>query len=439
MRPLVLLVTLSTGLCAGRPLVAQGGDQSNANTQSSSESQVAITAVPFESSRDSEEQPTQFAAALNGSGLISMDSAVRSRLLLGTTLAAGWDSNPNSLENGMSSGVYTLSPYFGIQANSAKTQLILQYQPTITGYSSTVYSNQTFHVGSIEILRNINERWKWELQAAGSYGQDSTRFLAPQQTVVVGGVPGSGPNTASYIPNTGTVTYLNAGWAGHYTESERDSVEFSLANSFSQYSGLNENNGIASAGIRYSRALSSILAGFVYGSGLYYYGAINCPSFGGGIGLRWQIREKTSLSISGGPQISSSTCGNQQGFSYNAAFSTRLSAKSQIYLLAARQPATSYLGPGLWQVSASGGYQRQVLARGTLSFDVGYVSSSSLTTTDSYNNKYFDCVYSYSLNHGLSISSSYRGYVGDNGQVGFHRNVALFSLAWSPSTGKLFQ
>ena len=363
MRPIVLLVTLSTGLCAG-PLVAQGGDQSNANPQSPSEPQVAITAVPFQSSKDSGEQPTQFTAALNGSGLIAMDSTIRSRLLLGTTLAGGWDSNPNSLENGVSSGVYTLSPYLGIQVDSAKTQLVLQYQPTMTGYSSSVYSNQTMHVGSLAILRDINERWKWDLKAAGSHGQDSTRLLAPQQTVAVGGVPGSGPNTASYIPNAGTVTHFDAGWTAHYTESERDSVEFLLANSFSQYSGLNENNSIASASIRYNRALSSILAGFVYGSGSYYYGAINCPSFGGGIGLLWQIREKTSLSISGGPQISSSSCGNQQGFSYNVAFSTRLSAKSQIYVLTARQPTTSYLGPGLWEVSASGGYQRQVVARG---------------------------------------------------------------------------
>jgi hypothetical protein len=43
------------------------------------------------------------------------------------------------------------------------------------------------------------------------------------------------------------------------------------------------------------------------------------------------------------------------------------------------------------------------------------------------------------LNHGLSISSSYRGYVGDTGQAGFHRNLAQFSLAWSPSAGNLFQ
>jgi hypothetical protein len=432
MRPIVLLVTLSTGLCPW-PLVAQGGDQTSSGPQ------VAITAVPFQSSKDSGEQPPQFAAALNGSGLISMDSTIRSRLLFGTTLAGGWDSNPNSIENGMSSGIYTLSPYLGIQANSAKTQLVLQYQPTMTGYSSHVYGNQTLQVGSIEILRDINERWKWDLKAGGSYGQDSTRFLAPQQTVAVGGVPGNGPNTASYIPNAGTVTHFDAAWTAHYTASERDSVEFLMSNSFSQYSGLNESNSIASASITYNRALSSILAGFVYGSGSYYYGAFNCPSFGGGMGLRWQIREKTSLSIGGGPQISSSSCRNQQGFSYNATFSTRLSAKSQIYILAARQPSTSYLGPGLWAASTSGGYQRQVVARGTISFDVGYVSSNSLTVTNSYNNKYFDCAYSHNLNHGLSISSTYRGYVGDTGQTGFHRNLALFSLAWSPSAGNLFQ
>jgi hypothetical protein len=438
MRFTVLLVTLISGLCVG-PLVAQAVNQSNAEAQLSPEPQMAITAVPFESSKGGDEQPTQFAAALNGSGLISMDSTLSSRLLLGTTLTGGWDSNPNSLQNGISSGVYTLSPYVGIQASSAKTQLVLQYQPTLVRYSSGVYSNQTIHIGSIEVIRDINERWTWDLKTTGSYGEDSTRLLAPQQTVAVGGVPGSAPSNASYIPNAGNVTHFDTGLTVHYTESQRDSVEFVFANSISKYSGLNEDNNIASVSARYNRALSPTLSGFAYGSGFYYYGNINCPSFGGGIGLLWQIRVKTSLSVSGGPQISSASCGNQQGFSYNVAFSTRLSAKSQIYLTAARQPTTSYLGPGLWEVSAFGGYQREVMAKGAFSIDVGYISSNSLTVTNSYHNTYYDCSYSYSLIHGLGISSSYRGYLGNTGQANFHRNLAQISLTWSPSAGKIFQ
>ncbi len=60
-------------------------------------------------------------------------------------------------------------------------------------------------------------------------------------------------------------------------------------------------------------------------------------------------------------------------------------------------------------------YQRQVTSIGTVSFDVGYVASDTLTTVSSYHGTYFDCIYAYRLSHGLRISYSYRGYVGDTG------------------------
>ncbi|WP_158791826.1 hypothetical protein [Granulicella sp. L60] len=435
-----LIVALSTGLIAGSLLAQTSSeDQTSTSAQSPAEVTGMVAENSVQDSKGREEEQMQYAAALNGSGLISMEGSMSSHLLLGATVAGGWDSNPDSLGNGMSSGVYTLSPYLGIQANTAKMQVLLQYQPLMTGYSSDVYSNQTMHMASFAILGNVNERWKWELKGTGSYGQDSTRLLAPQQTVVVGEVSGAGPNSASYIPNAGTITYIDGGLEVHYKESERDSIEFRVANSFNQYSGFSSRNSIATTSLSYNRDLSSTLGLFAYGRNSYYYGSFNCSSFGGGLGLRWQALEKTSLSLSGGPQLDTAACGNQQGFSYNAAFSTRLSDKSQIYLLAAREPATSYLGPGLWLISTSGGYQRQVVTTATLSLDLGYVSSNTLTTTNSYHDIYFDCIYNHSLGHGLSISYSYRGYVGDTGETSFRRNAALFSIAWSPNAGKIFQ
>jgi hypothetical protein len=295
------------------------------------------------------------------------------------------------------------------------------------------------NVASATISGHASERWSWDLKAKGSYGEDSTRFLGSQQTVAVGEVPGTGPNSASYLSNADTVTYIDGGMGISYKKSERDSVDFRVANDFSHYTGLSESNSIATMNVSYNRDLSPTLGVLAYGQNAYYYGALHCESYGGGIGINWQPGERTALSLSGGPQLNTSACGRQQGFSYSASFSTRLSGKSQIYLLSARQPTASSLGPGLWQESISSGYQHQVMTLGVVSFDVGYVGSDTLTTVSSYRGIYFDCGYGYRLGHGLRASYSYRGYVGDSGGTHFSRNAALFSIAWTPSAGHVFQ
>jgi hypothetical protein len=357
---------------------------------------------------------------------------------LGATIAGGWDSNTDNLGNGIGSGLFTVSPYLGIQAITPKTQYLLQYQSTHTGFSSS-YAGQNMNVASASILSSVNSRWSWDLKAVGSYGQDSIRFLGSQQTVAVGEVPGTGANSASYLANAGTVTYVEGAVGVKYRKSQIETIELRIANDFSHYTGLKESNSTATTNLIYDRDLSPTLGMIAYGQNAYYYGSLHCESYGGGFGLHWRPSERTLLSVSGGPQINVSECGSQQGFAYSVSFSTRLSGKSQIYVLSDRQPTTSYLGPGLWQESSSAGYQRQVLSNGTISFDIGYVASDTLAEVSSYHGTYFDCNYGHRLGHGLRASYSYRGYVGDSGGTHYSRNVALFSIVWTPGAGHVFQ
>jgi hypothetical protein len=436
-----LTAALSTGLLAGSLLAQTSpGDQTTTPTHRPVESSGVNAEDAVQASNGGGEQKMQYAAALDGTGLISMDRTMPTHMLLGAAVAGGWDSNPDNLENGASSGVYTLRPYFGIQASTPKTQYLLQYQPTITGYSSSLYAQGTEHMASATIVGTVNERWSWDFRASGSYGQDSVRLLAPQQSVAVGEVPGNSSSSASYLPNAGTVTYADGDLDIYYRKSERDSLKFHVANSFSHFTGLSENDGVATTGsFGYGRELSSRLGVSAYGQSSYINGFIDCASFGGGLGLEWRAGERTSLSLSGGPQFDTSACGTHLGFSYKAAFSTRLSYKSQIYILASRQPTVSYLGPVLWQSSVSGGYQKRITSNGTLSLDISYAGGDTLATGSSYHGIYFDCIYSYRIGHGFSATYTYRGYVGDSGGTKFTRNLALFSLTWTPGAGRVFQ
>jgi hypothetical protein len=382
---------------------------------------------------------TAYVPALDGTGLIAMNSSVKTHFLIGGTYSGGWDSNPDDLASGTASGVYAFSPYFGVQVSSNRTQYIFQYQPTIREYTSNLYGGGTMHQASAQILGNLSERWHWDFKASGNYGQDSIRLLAPSQTEAVGNVPGAGPGTASYLPNAGIVTYISGEAGIHYDKSEKDIIEFSVNNSYNKYSGLQQTSSIATTVLSYQRAISSSLSVSAYDQTSYYYGSINCGSLGFGVGVNWKARANTALSLSGGPQLDSSACGKQQGFAYAVAFNTRISAKSQIYATSSRQTTTTYLGPGLWQEIAAAGYQRELTSSRTLGVDVGYVGSDALRATDSYHGIYFDGTYSHHLGHALTASISYRNYTGNWGQTNFNRQAALFSLAWTPGAGHLFQ
>jgi len=189
---------LFAGLCSGTLLAQSSGERvesSSADTPHSTVSNVDDTA---RTSREVSSQEPQYAAALNGAGLISMDD-VGKRVLLSTTVGGGWDSNPSNATNGGSSGVYSVSPYIGFRGASPKTQYLVQYQPTTLGHMSNLYTRQTLHRSSASFIGNPSERWKWGSNGSGSYGPNGTRLLVSQQTVVVGEVPGTGAGSALYL------------------------------------------------------------------------------------------------------------------------------------------------------------------------------------------------------------------------------------------------
>lgn len=379
-----------------------------------------------------------YVPALNGTGLISLGNSMAKRIIVGGNAVIGWDSNPENTAKGVSSGVFILSPYVGIEAKNPGVQFLLQYQPTITEYSSSGGSVQSMQMATATLAADLSQRWKLSFDASGSHGQDAIRFLSPQ-TVAVGGVPGLGPGTPSLLANAGKVTFLSGDVGLQYKSSVRSFFQLGLSNTLSRYSGGTNSNNIAMSSLTYDYALSPEIDLRMYEQTYYYYGHLNCTSSGGAIGIDWNISGRGLLSLHGGPQITQSACGQQQYYSYSASFSKRLSQKQQAYLLAAREPAISYLGPGLWVVSYSGGYQREVGLRGAFNVDAGHAGSKATGTSSSYSGTYIDFGYRHMLGRGFNVSCSYRYFSGNTGGIGFTRNVALFSLGWSPASGHLFQ
>ncbi len=233
-------------------------------------------------------------------------------------------------------------------------------------------------------------------------------------------------------------TNFEAALGLHYQKSATENYTLAETDSFSRYAALTGTNSIILTTVDYDRSISQKLTFTAYGQGARYYGTITCGGAGGGAGFKWQFRENAFLSLSAGPQFDSSACKSQQGFSFNAATSVKVSGKAQIYFLAARQPTVSYLGGGLWQTNVAGGYQRQVGRWSALSFDLSHTSSDSLATTGAYAGTYFATAFSWRYGRGLSSTLTYRGYRGsssDSSESSMQRNIVMLSVAWSPDRG----
>ncbi len=382
---------------------------------------------------------TVYVPALDGSGLIALDHSIHTRFLYGANYSGGYDSNPSDLAQGPSSGAFLISPFFGVESDAGNVQYVIQYQPTYRKYTEDQYSGGSLQTASLKVGGTVNERWRWDVEGTGSHGQDSIRFLAPQQNVAVGDIPGTGPNSASYRPDAGTITDVEGKAGVKYNASERDVISVNVENAFSTYSSIPGDSLIALGTIAYTHSVTPKFQWINYGQGARYYGVIHCFTYGGGVGLEWKPTEHAYLHLSGGPQVDTSGCSKQQGYAYNADFSTRISQKSQVYFTSARQAVSTFLGPGLWEKSVAVGLQHDFDKDQSLGVDFGYVGTTSLVGLMGYSGTYVDAGYSYRFNHSISASLNFRRYTGDWTDAAFTRNTALVSVSWAPSSGHIFQ
>jgi hypothetical protein len=438
------IVVLTAGFLTGG-LAVQASSQSDedAPAQWPTTASDDTRSIPESQLSTNMKRPEEYTPSLDG-GLIAMRQARITHLMVGATgsFALGSDPEDLNISSAPSSGTSILSPYVGITASTVRTQIVAQYEATLTRYTSAGYAPQTIHFGSLRLASDLSPRLNIDGKLSGSYGQDSVRFLGPQQSVDVGGVAGVGAGSATYLPNAGMSTNLDGSMGLHYKESERETLSIGITDNFSRYSGLTGTNSVVLTTAGYDRGVSPRLSILAYGQGAYYYGTVECAGVGGGAGFKWQFREGSSVSLSGGPLIDSSACKSQQGFSFNTAGALRITGKSQVYVLASRQPSVSYLGGGLWQTSVSGGYQRQLGPKATLSFDVSHITSSDFANAGAYSGSYFAAAINRRLGHGIGTTLTYRSYQGSSGNssaTNSSGNIVMFSLMWTPDAGHILQ
>jgi hypothetical protein len=434
MKRISLPIVLFVASCAGDLLAQSAPDaQSDGNTISTTQTQSATDGTADStapSSGQAERVPE--VAALDGSGSISMSLIRRPHLLIGGTVAGGYDSDPLNLGTGPSTATYSFSPYIGLQGGNLRTQMIVQYHPTISRFTS--YAGQSMNLASLKVASSFSPRFEWTLGIIGYHGDDSLRLLESARSSPGDGVPGSGVGAASFLPNAGTVTDVEGGLDLHYALSERNSLGMRLSDSYNSTPDLHQKGSVATVYFNYTRSVSPTLSLLVYGQNAYYYGDLNCTALGSGVGMRWQAQESTIIEARGGPQIDSPGCKSQQGYAYNASVTRKLPWKSTVYLTADRQPVISFLGSGLWQDDITAGYERIFQNTNSLSINAGFIDSTTLVAASSYRGTFFDASYMRGIHRGLSLRCGYRIFTGRSGETDINRNTLQVAITFTPNT-----
>ena len=159
---LLLTVSFATG-SIGAQTTSPSASQSStpagtgeADTQQAGTDETAQhqQAKPADEAPLPKDEAPVYVSALNGTGLISQDEALRGRFLLGANYSGGYDTNPNGIANAPKSGVFAFSPYLGMQGNSPNLHYVVQYQPTFRRFTSSSYEAGSMHVGSGYIRRS---------------------------------------------------------------------------------------------------------------------------------------------------------------------------------------------------------------------------------------------------------------------------------------------
>ena len=428
--PIRIGFILALAICATKMRGQSEPDPaSEANTPPAGAQSQSASNSAGQAESDLPSEQAQYVPALNGAGLFSLEKIHSFRILSGGAVTTGLDTNPTNSTDAKASGIYSFLPYIGIAAGNERTQFLLQYQPIITQY--TAYAGNSIQQVSASFTNHFSPRWSWKIAMNGLHGNDSVRPLA-SNTVVVGDVPGSGSSAASYLLNAGIVTDINGDFELLYDVAPRDAFKVQIVNSFNSYPQSHQNSGVVTETVNYTHLVRPTLGVAVYQQTSEYYLDFHCTTIGGGLGITWQPRSQTEVSVQGGPQFNSPGCEAQQGFAYHAYLSSNITGQSQFYVRGDRQPVSGFLGPGLWQNDFSGGYQRKLSIRNIVGADLGYVQSSTLANTGPYKGFVAETSYTRQITGLFSLSCRYQNFMSRQGTTPFTRNILSFSIAVTP-------
>jgi hypothetical protein len=386
-----------------------------------------------QSTSDPAAQPGVEVGAVDGSGVVDIESRSPRKVSLQLSTIGGYDSALLS-KSGLSTKFIGGQAVMGRLFSSSRSQLLLQDAVSGTRYSAGGGVFQKLNTVSIAFKHSINEKWNLQGMAMNTFGNDALRALAPIVQQPVGGTNGINPEATTYGLRTGNVLTTISALALNQKRTALNSWSFSVTNNDQRYFdySLAENTLTGRADLLH--AVNRSLSYGVYGIAIRQSGAMSCVNAGAGLSFSYRTSRILQFSGSGGPVSGTGVCGRAFEIVSNGSVSIQPTRNTAFFVTADRRPNTGLLDKAVWMTSLTGGVHHQLNSWMEASSSYAYTVGTSDMDKQSYQAHYFDASIRFLLKGGFSEDFSVRNYR----TIGFELNpgqtIAVFTVWWSPRT-----
>ena len=385
-----------------------------------------------ETDTGSEVQQPLRVGALDGSGLVELNSRLPRTLSLQLSTLGGYDTaleDKQGLNTGFWGGQGVVAKVFAFDRSS----LLVQDAASVTSYRADSPTTVAYNQFSAALSSQLNETWNLQASAFTGYGNNALRTVAPMQQQPVGPTGGVAPDAASFGLYAGNVFTGQGSLSLHRQVSERSGWIFSGNDTNLHYFDPNTNQNTITGRSEYLHVATRMFTYGLYGVGIRQDGAIECSSGGGGLDIQYRPSRQVEVYASGGPVSGTGTCAHSLQILSSASLSVRPSQQTAFYFTANHRPNNGILPQTQWISSFTGGvdhaFNQRIEVTSDYAYSYGAASAGTPPLQESYVGASLKIVFAGSVWQTMSILH----YANSGFSANPNRTIALFTLWWTPS------
>lgn len=356
------------------------------------------------------------------------------QFLYGGRLIGGFESSaigPNSSLK--DTGLASYDGYLGLALQTRKSYFVLQQDSYGNRYTASDLPGRYLFQTSVLAAGEWTPAASWYLEGHSTEGYGALLFLSALPSTPVGQTVGTLPSAADLGLDNSFAIYPDASGGIRLKLTPESTLNLYAKDSYREVFDNNTHDNVAIFRPSYMVALSSKTEIGVYGLGTRETGEIDCRTNGGGLEFSTHFLKTGYVDAWGGPQIGSKGCIRQQLFQAHVEVSMQTGRTTDLFLLANRENGNTLVAGSAWEQNVAVGIQKRFTRSVVLRVDGGYVDGTHFGNAALYQGWFGSVELRRRISSNLLLSAAYRRFDNNETTPTLHRNVALFSIIFSPA------
>lgn len=368
-----------------------------------------------------------------------MNHSLGRGFLYGVGAVGGYGTSQTASMAASGGPLSVVQPFVGFVQDGQRASLMFQYSPAIDIYDSRRWDGGVFHRASLDGSYLLSPRWAWLFSGGTTYGAESARELATFSVTADNSTGLLLLNPASMVIHnlTENLLTIRAATSLAWQRTARQRFLFSVSDAYGSYSGDAWSSSTITERAEMEDRVSPVVELDTYAQA-HTYTESGCSDAGGGLGVRVEPTQKTSIGLEAGPQFGQSSCGTRVRADFSGSLQHLFTPTTTAYIRATRELGVTLLAGTEWVDDFSAGVQKQTSPTTLVELQGGYLRSTGVVAGANglYNGYFISPEVRWRTSPTIEVIGSYR-YYQQNGVGGQYRSWIMCTLQWQPSTRAL--